>query len=137
MNPNAPVPQSEDSAMQWQQLPAAYPIFYLPPSQPRGDQLSPGDDAVLPLGQIPNRTRRLKGRRNAFCAQWTDKALHRRFVVFAWTWGHALSGRWMDRTLHLGSGGSGHGETVAGGAARVARSALRLTRSYVTEGPGG
>jgi hypothetical protein len=93
MKPNTPVPQGEDSAVQWKQLSAPHPIFYLPPSQTQGDQLPPGDDAMLSLGQVPNRSRRLVGRRNALYVRWPDKALHRRFAVVALTRSHALSGR--------------------------------------------
>ncbi|MDX6602055.1 MAG: hypothetical protein QOF13_1257 [Solirubrobacterales bacterium] len=93
MNPNAPVPHSKDSAVERQQLFTANSIFYLPPSQAHGDQLPPGDDAVLSLRQVPNRGRRLVGWRNALYARWTEKALHLWFEVFVLAWGHALPGR--------------------------------------------
>lgn len=78
MEANAAVPQREHPAVETDQLSAGHAIFYLPPAQAQGHQLSPGNDAVLPLGQLSNCTRRLPTRCNAFSGRWTDKTLHRR-----------------------------------------------------------
>lgn len=132
MDPNASMPQGKDSAVERQQLSSANPIFYLPSSQTKSDQLPPSDDAVLFLGQAPNRSRRLVGRGNALHVRWVDRALHRRSKVVALAWGHALSRQWTDRALHLGAGGLGHGATVPGDGARVVHSALRPGRDCLT-----
>jgi hypothetical protein len=114
--------QSEDAAMQGQQLPAAHPSFYLPPSQAQGEQLPPGDDAVLFLGKLPHHGRRFEGRCNAFYIGCTDNALHRGLEVVVLAGRNAFSGRWMDRALHPEVGVASHRETLARTNARVARS---------------
>jgi len=116
------MPECEDAAMQGQQLAAAHPSFYLPPSQTQGEQLPPGNDAVLYLGKFPHQGRRFEGGRNAFYIGCPDNALHRGLEVVVLAGGTAFSGRWMDRTLHPGVGVASHGETLARTNARVARS---------------
>jgi hypothetical protein len=91
MDVNPPVSQSEDAAMQRQQLSAAHPGFYLPPSQTQGEQLPPSNDTVLSLGQLLYCDRRLKSRCNVFSMRCADNALHRGLRVGALAGCHALS----------------------------------------------
>jgi hypothetical protein len=84
--------------------------------------LPPGDDAVLFLGKLPHRDRRFECRRNAFYIGYPANALHQGLEVVVLSGRNALSGRWMDRTLHPGVGVASHGETLARTSAWVVRS---------------
>ena len=70
MDPYAPMPQGENAPVQNDQSSASDPIFNLPPSQTQLDQLPPGDNPMLPLGQLPNRNSRLVTRRGNRPTTW-------------------------------------------------------------------
>jgi hypothetical protein len=59
----------EDTAMDWHESPGRNSILDQPHSQTQLDQLSPGDDAMLSLGQLANRQRRRVTRCNVLSPQ--------------------------------------------------------------------
>ena len=91
MNPDAPVPQSENSPVKRNEPAPVHASFDLPSAKAQVDQLAPSNDSVLPFSQVPHRNRRLPTRCNALSGQWTDSTLHPARIWVALSWRNALS----------------------------------------------